>query len=259
MEVAMMRSAGVFVVVAVLSSSGSAQQTVAGDWVLTLHDGFASAVMRLSLTVTGEKLTGTAGGQAIEGTIRGRSIEFTRQKAVAKGALEGEELKGNIVFPDRTATWTAVRIPQRPQSPTTHVFEPSEFHLYFSSKVAPALRIHPGDTVRTWSVDAGGRDQKGNRRSPGGNPQTGPFYVEGAMPNDTLVVRLNRVRTNRDWAQSGNSIMRNALEPGTLDNLKWDPGFNSRWRIDPTRNVAFLESPTAALQTLNVPLLPMLG
>jgi acetamidase/formamidase len=259
MEFAMKRWAGVFVVVAFLSSSGRAQPTVAGDWVLTLHDGFASAVMRLSLTVMGEKLTGTAGGQAIEGAIRGTSIEFTRQKAVAKGALDGEELKGNIVFPDRTATWTAVRIPPRPPSPRTHMFEPSEFHLYFSSKVPPALRIHAGDTVRTWSVDAGGRDPKGNRRSAGGNPQTGPFYVEGAMPNDTLIVRLNRVRTNRDWAQSGSTIMRNALEPGTLDGLKWDPGFNSRWRIDTTRNVAFLEAPAAALKNFTVPLLPMLG
>jgi acetamidase/formamidase len=213
----------------------------------------------LSLTITGEKLTGTAGGQAIEGTVRGRSIEFVRQKAVAKGSLEGEELKGDVVFPDRTVKWTAVRIPPRPASPRTHVFEPSEFHLYFSSKVAPPLRIHPGDTVRTWSVDAGGRDPQGNRRSAGGNPQTGPFYVEGAMPNDTLVVRFNRVRTNRDWAQSGSSIMRNALEPGTLGNLKWDTGFNSRWRIDTTRNVAFLEKPTEPLKNFTVPLQPMLG
>lgn len=247
------------VIVTILVSSGRAQQTLAGDWVLTLDDGFTSPVMRLSLIVTGEKLTGTAGGQPIEGTVRGGSIEFTRQKAVAKGALEGGALKGDIVFPDRTAKWTAVRIPPAPQVPRTHEFEPSSFHLYFSSKVTPALRIHPGDTVRTWSVDAGGRDPKGNRRSAGGNPQTGPFYVEGAMPNDTLVVRLNRLRTNRDWAQSGSSIMRNALEPGTLDSLKWDPAFNSRWRIDATRNLAFLESPTPALKDFTVPLLPMLG
>ena len=126
-------------------------------------------------------------------------------------------------------------------------------------KVAPVLRIHPGDTVRTWSVDAGGRDKQGNRRSAGGNPQTGPFYVEGALPNDTLVVRLNRVRTNRDWAQSGNTIMRNALEPGTLGNLKWDESFNSRWRLDAAGNVAVLEKPTDALKNFVVPLQPMLG
>ena len=75
------------------------------------------------------------------------------------------------------------------------------------------------------------------------NPQTGPFYVEGAMPNDTLVVRLNRVRTNRDWAGSGSTIMRTALEPGTLGFLKWDTGFNSRWKLD-----AFVYRKATALQ-----------
>jgi acetamidase/formamidase len=121
------------------------------------------------------------------------------------------------------------------------------------------LRVQPGDTVRTWAVDAGGRDKQGVQRSPGGNPQTGPFYIEGAMPGDTLVVRLNRVRTNRDWASSGNSIMRNALEPGTLANLKWDPAFPSRWILDAQKNIAVLEKPSETLKSFTVPLQPMLG
>src|SRR5262249_40112189 len=138
------------------------------------------------------------------------------------------ELRGEAVFPNRTVKWTAVRVPPRPSTPKTHVFEPTQFHLYFSSKVPPALHIFPGDTVRTWSVDAGGVDKQGTRRSGGGNPETGPFYVEGAMPNDTLVVRLNRVRLNRDWAQSGAGFVSNALEPGTFRNLKYDDSFNTR-------------------------------
>jgi amidase len=225
----------------------------------TAHERFGPNVMRLSLAVSGEKLTGTIGGRPIEGTVRGTAIEFKEGKLTAKGSMEGADLKGEAVFPDRTVQWSAVRMLPRPASPRTHVFEPTEFHLYFSSKVAPALRIHPGDTVRTWSVDAGGRDQQGVQRSPGGNPQTGPFYVEGAMPNDTLVVRLNRVRTNRDWAGSGSTIMRTALEPGTLGFLKWDTGFNSRWKLDATKNVAFLEKPTETLKNLTIPLQPMLG
>jgi acetamidase/formamidase len=150
-------------------------------------------------------------------------------------------------------------VPSAPSAPRTYDFEPSQFHLYFSSEVAPPLRIHPGDTVRTWSVDAGGRDKQGNRRSPGGNPQTGPFYVEGALPNDTLVVRLNRVRLNRDWAQSGQAVMGRALEPGTVANAKWDFQFASRWKLDVSRNIGMLEKPTAALANFTVPLQPMLG
>jgi amidase len=243
----------------VLSTLAAAQPTVAGEWMLTAQDQFGSNVMRLVLVVAGDKLSGTAGGRPIEGTARGSSIEFKDGNRTLKGALEGETLEGDLIFPDRTAKWTAVRVPPRPSSAKTHDFQPTQFHLYFSSTVAPVLRIHPGDTVRTWSVDAGGVDKDGTRRSGGGNPQTGPFYVEGAMPNDTLVVRLNRVRTNRAWAQSGNSIMRNALEPGTLGNLKWETGFNSRWKLDAGTNLAVLEKPTERLLNLEVPMQPMLG
>jgi amidase len=247
------------IVVGLLSSPAIGQQAVAGEWALTADEISGPNIMRLTIAVAGEKLTGTLGGRSIEGTVRGTTVEFKGGNLSATGSVEGTVLKGEAVFPNRTVKWTAVRIPPRPASAKTHDFEPSQFHLYFSSKVAPALRINPGDTVRTWSVDAGGVDKQGTQRSGGGNPQTGPFYVEGAMPNDTLVVRLNRVRTNRDWAQSGNSIMRNALEPGTLGNLKWDQGFNSRWRLDAAAGTAVLDKPTDALKSFTVPLQPMLG
>lgn len=237
----------------------AAQDRLAGEWMITVHDQFATDVSRLVLVLNGETLSGSLRGRSIEGTVTGNRIEFKFQNAVAKGALEGSELKGDVVFPDRSIKWTAVRIPPRPASTRTHDFEPKEFHHYFSPAIKPALRIDPGDTVRTWAVDAGGRDQQGISRSGGGNPQTGPFYVEGALPNDTLVVRLTKVRTNRDWAGSGNTIMNNALLPGTLASMKWAPDFPSRWKLDPSKNVAYLEKPTDALKGLTVPLQPMLG
>lgn len=250
---------GVAIILTLLIAPARAQPDIRGDWVLTVHDAFGPNVMRLSLAVAGERLSGSAAGRPIEGTFTGRVVTFTVRNARATGALEGGELKGDIVFPDRTVKWTAVRIPPPPASPKTHDFEPSAFHLYFSSKAAPPLRIYPGDTVRTWSVDAGGADRNGTRRSPGGNPQTGPFYVEGALPNDTLVVRLTRVRLNRNWAQSGSTVMGRALEPGTLGSVKWDPNFAGRWNLDAARGVATLDHPTAALGSLAVPLQPMLG
>lgn len=42
--------------------------------------------------------------------------------------------------------------------------------------------------------DAGGTDENSVRHSLGGNPLTGPFFIEGAIPGDTLVIKLNRVR-----------------------------------------------------------------
>ena len=169
----------------------AAQDSVAGDWMVTVHEQFGPNIMRLSLVVSGEGHGVSLGTRKFEGRVKGNAIEFTFQDSKVKGALEGSELKGEVVFPDRMIKWTAIRIQPRPATPRTHDFEPQEFHRYFSSSIKPGLRIHPGDTVRTWAVDAGGRDKPGNAPSGGGNPQTGPFYVEGALPNDTLVVRLN--------------------------------------------------------------------
>ena len=249
----------VTLLIALWTAPGSAQQTVAGDWVLTLHDPFVPTFARLSLAVKENAVTGSLAGLPLEITFTDGKLVFKFRDATLTGSIEGTEVKGEAVFPDRTVKWTAARPPAAPTTPRTHDFEPSQFHLYFSSKVAPPLRIHPGDTVRTWGVDAGGRDEQGTRRSAGGNPQTGPFYVEGALPNDTLVVRLNRVRLNRDWAQSGRTVVGRALEPGTVANAKWDFGFASRWKLDASRNVAMLEKPTAALSSFTVPLQPMLG
>jgi acetamidase/formamidase len=235
------------------------QAGVAGEWMVTVHEQFGPTIQRLVLTTSGVTLTGTAGRRKIEGTVKGDAIELKLDNATVKGVLAGDEIKGEAVFADRTVKWTAVRIPPPPATSRTHDFEPTEFHRYFSSTIKPALRINPGDTVRTWAVDAGGRDKQGNRRSGGGNPQTGPFYVEGVVPNDTLVIRLTKVRTNRDWAGSGSTIMRTALEPGTLGSLKWASEFPSRWTIDTVKNVTFLEKPTELLKGFQVPLQPMLG
>ena len=79
----------------------------------------------------------------------------------------------------------------------THDFEPTVFHVTLGSH-EPVLRIASGDTVRTWCVDSGGYDRDGDDITEGGNPQTGPFFVEGAEPGDTLAVHLDRIEPNRD-------------------------------------------------------------
>ncbi|MCA1554628.1 MAG: acetamidase, partial [Chloroflexi bacterium] len=68
---------------------------------------------------------------------------------------------------------------------TTHQFTPTHYHVILGSH-QPVLRIADGDTVVTTTVDAGGQDARMERVTPGGNPQTGPFYVEGANVGDTL-------------------------------------------------------------------------
>ncbi len=121
------------------------------------------------------------------------------------------------------------------------------------------LHIFPGDTVRTWTVDAGGVDSKGVRRSLGGNPETGPFYIEGAFPGDTLVVKLNRLRLNRDSAVSGDRIEPSALSPGYIQSTKYDDKFDSNWVLDREKGIARLKQPSERLKNYTVKLQPMLG
>jgi acetamidase/formamidase len=119
------------------------------------------------------------------------------------------------------------------------------------------LRIQPGDSVHSWSVDAGGRDATGKTLSLGGNPLTGPFYIEGAKPGDVLSVKLVKVRLNRDSAGSGKGLMWNAIAPGYVRDLKEDKTLEPRWTLE--NGSATLTKPTPALKNFRVPTRPMLG
>src|SRR5580700_2221594 len=78
----------------------------------------------------------------------------------------------------------------------THHFQPTHYHTVIGSH-PPVLHIANGDTVITTTVDAWGKDASDTEVTPRGNPQTGPFYVDGAEPGDTLVVELDRISPNR--------------------------------------------------------------
>jgi amidase len=81
------------------------------------------------------------------------------------------------------------------------------------------LTAAPGDTIRATTVDAGGTDEKGVRRVLGGNPETGPFYIESAVPGDTLVVHIVRLKLNRDWAISDDGIVVRGMDKERLKGL----------------------------------------
>ncbi|MFI5460116.1 MAG: hypothetical protein ACHRXM_32260 [Isosphaerales bacterium] len=150
----------------------------------------------MTVQVVGEHVTVAAWGMELEGGIRDGKLELQRPGKDAPpvrmtATLERGEMSVDFTFPTAKVRWKATRIPVRPpNAPREHVFEPTEFHRVFSGAIQPVLHIDPADTVKTWSVDAGGVDAKGVERSLGGNPQTGPFYVEGALPGDTLVVKF---------------------------------------------------------------------
>jgi acetamidase/formamidase len=86
--------------------------------------------------------------------------------------------------------------------------EPSEFAWTFGG-VPPVRRVKPGDVMELWTEDAFGGKVRGPDdwvtkviEFPFVNPQTGPFYVEGAEPGDTLAIHFVSIEPSRDWGAS---------------------------------------------------------
>jgi amidase len=102
----------------------------------------------------------------------------------------------------------------------THRFEPTEFYNTFSGAHKPVLRIKPGDHVVTFTIDARGVDSAGVQRGQRSNPETGPFYIEGAGPGDTLVVHLLRLETNRATGFSASLLAPYTVDPGFLRRMR---------------------------------------
>jgi amidase len=268
----MMRILFPILLIGLLSTPTLAQATaskideISGTWIFSVQFSAGTETYRTSLQIADNKFTGNLGIRKIEGSISDSVVTIkylnpngaliaTGTGKLQEGVLKGEGDLGGIKF-----KWSARRPAVRPEGgPRTHTFTPTEFHNAFTHTIPPVLRVFPGDTVKTKSIDAFGMDENSAFRSMGGNPVTGPFFIEEAMPGDTLVVKLNSVRTNRDWARSGQSIVGNALEPGYLMNLKRAQGFNGRWKLDKEKGIAYLEQPTDQLKNLTIPLQPMLG
>jgi amidase len=101
-------------------------------------------------------------------------------------------------------------------------------------------------------------DEKGEKRVLGGNPETGPFYVESALPGDTLAVHLVRLRLNRDYAISDDAIVNRGLDSDLAVKMK-DGGKTVRWHLDIANGLASLEKPGEHTASYSVPVHPMLG
>jgi acetamidase/formamidase len=119
------------------------------------------------------------------------------------------------------------------------------------------LTINPGDTVETstlwgdWYERAGGS-------WPG---EVGPFLIEGATTDDTLVVRILKLTPNRDTAISTHRPGFSALTVDKYTPMLNDPVAPQRfvWKLDPARNTGTLALPGSRMRSITVELSPMLG
>src|SRR3954453_23455926 len=153
---------------------------------------------------------------------------------------------------------TALMSPARLRA-ETHQFIPTSFYNTYSFAHPPALRIKPGDRVVTKTIDAGGVDWNGKSVASGGNPETGPFFIEGAEPGDTIVVSIEKLETNRTSAYASSLLAPYTVDPQAIAaRIDRDPT-RTTWTIDKARGVVRLDQVEMQPGGIELPLKPMLG
>jgi acetamidase/formamidase len=255
----------------ILATPALAQPAPIEHWIVATDMWGTAAYSTLDLTRDGDRLSGTLDGDPLEGMVNGHAIRFAAKdgKGVVyayAGTLGDATMAGDADMPDSNHPgvriahrFTARRLPDRPAGPPrTYDYAPSDYSNLFTADRAPVLTLWPGDAVRTTTIDSGGVDEKGVTRALFGNPQTGPFFVAGAEPGDTLVVHIRKLTPNRDWADSLDTIVGRALG-SSLVAKAGDLGKPVRWRLDRAAGLARPESASGALKDYAVPLRPMLG
>jgi amidase len=144
-------------------------------------------------------------------------------------------------------------------------YEPKEADLKYVFGVAkPVATVKPGNIIDTRTFDCFGNaiQKPGDTlaKVTGDNPLTGPFYVEGAEPGDTLVVKI------LDLAVDSNQGV-GALAPGfgALNTTSYTPMLHAPvpekiwfYAIDRARNEATFSALDSKFTT-RIPLHPFLG
>ncbi|MBO3750358.1 acetamidase/formamidase family protein [Streptosporangiaceae bacterium NEAU-GS5] len=132
---------------------------------------------------------------------------------------------------------------------------------------APVATIAPGTILEVYTEDCfGGLVQSVDDLAsvvcefPYLNPVSGPFFVEGAEPGDTLALHFIAIEPARDWAVSTTFPLFGALT-STHTTATLQPPLEERvWRydIDKARNVAVFHARRSDF-TVEMPLDPMHG
>ncbi len=131
----------------------------------------------------------------------------------------------------------------------------------------PVAHVKPGDVVRVATEDCFGGAVRGPAdlpsvvcRFPYLNPVSGPFFVEGAEPGDTLALHFVSVIPARDWAVSTTFPHFGALTSTHTTATLQDPLEERVWRydIDVAAGTARYHA-TRGDYTVDLPLDPMHG
>ena len=142
--------------------------------------------------------------------------------------------------------------------------QPSDYAWTFGG-VEPVMKVKPGDVLEVWTEDCFAGlvqtvDDLPSEKITAFNPQTGPFYVEGAEPGDTLALHFVSIEPSRDWAISTTfplfgaltSTLRTVTLQDPLDEIVW------RYDVDRTKRLVHFEARNGDFATA-LPLEPMHG
>jgi acetamidase/formamidase len=119
---------------------------------------------------------------------------------------------------------------------------------YYDAKLAPALRVASGDRVRVETMIAGGLqrlrlagateaeipeslkavERQVTERGPGAHPMSGPIYVEGAEPGDTLEIRIVAIEFLHNFGVNafapGSGVLSDEYPYAALKLFRWPAG-----------------------------------
>ena len=139
--------------------------------------------------------------------------------------------------------------------------------VYTFGGATPRKRITPNTRIDTWTEDCfdgvvkTAADLPSKVMVPGhDNPQTGPFYIEGAEPGDTVVVHILKLEPARDYGVSSFGPGFGALV-GNNETAMLGPDFpETTWRYDLDASHTTARTTTAdGRKAWTVPLVPFLG
>ena len=156
--------------------------------------------------------------------------------------------------------------PARPVPTVRYIPKHGDLHYTFGG-AQPVLHLKPGTRLVSWSEDCfdGAVTREGQLPTkvvlPGhDNPQTGPFFIDGAEPGDTLAIHLEKTAPARDRGLSSffpgfgalNGTDRTAVLGPELPETVWF------YDVDRKANVARTKSRDGRFGW-EVPLAPFLG
>ncbi|MBL8176279.1 MAG: acetamidase/formamidase family protein [Bryobacterales bacterium] len=151
----------------------------------------------------------------------------------------------------------------------THQIVPTKLYNSFDHRHPVLARIRSGDTVVTKTADAGGYDWNGKKAGERGNPLTGPFYVEGAAPGDSIAIRFTRIRMNRNYGFTTYRLGAYAVTPESMERTygrSYQKGAVVperddivRWNIDLAKATVKLSAPQSKVHAMEFQAKPMLG